>query len=683
MSGLYLKDDKIFLSYSFCKNNYNVPEKTVESWTTRDVGQRIRIGNHTYIEYGSIPIQTRSKYNFKSLEELRAIATLEQCEQEVKLLSEKLALLADEMRNAVISSFHRYTSLYNGKFSNERVDEYSKRHALYTYLIELKKSFDLKMIKAALDLYTDCPIKSKSYNRLRKNIIHAEKSLAQGGLDEFVTHGNVGNKHNEKLSEIHKAILVELYKNPKDENGNVIAQKLSIKTCWNDYRAIVLNDFAEQPASYSTVKRFLSTNFVKTITFKSRHGSKPYGDQIRPYSRRTNTNWSFTLCAGDGWNPGRSILFSHKDVSRATVWLWYDWHSEAIIGFEIGRNENSEMIRLAFRKIGLLHNDHFPKEVLIDKKWSENEETRLLFEKAGVLIKRKKAYNPKENKAERLIKELNKIHREFDKNWASLTNHTLNYTHNDELIRKAAPLEYPVFRSMIIDIISAYNNQKLEKYNGKSRIEVCQERICENPKVIHPLERVRIFGNRRIATVRNGAFKIQIASKQYEYEIPQWEKLFSKSQRHSSVAVYYDESFMQSVDVFHYKEENNPDQDTHLAQCHLLKRYNPSSTEQTKEDQKTMGHYQKVGNDFDKAVEAELAKYETIVDTFDLRSSIQRAGQDRYKEALSAEMSKKYRNVFEDEEKEKGYEIVESSVRSNERDQSKKYNKRGNLKRLE
>lgn len=471
---------------------------------------------------------------------------------------------------------------------------------------------------------------------------HSNKDLAYHEQLKTLLHSNLENDNALTFDKAHQDIALTLYLQP---------QKLDMFRIYLDYQIICERE-GLAACAYSTVKKYLRSDKVQALAAGRRHGAQYAETKFRPFHHRTKPQQAFSMVAGDGWFPGRSVMVHFNDrrtgqpikkAQTCAVWLWFDASSDAIVGFGIAPTETGELIRESFRQIMILHNDVCPKSVLIDASWAKRQEIELLFKGAGVRIEHKRAYNPKANPAERNNRELNRLHRQLDEHWASMTTNTIEYKHNPDNLKGAKSMNEDEFRQMIVNLINIYNNTQLP--TGKTRLQVLHDNMPAETHTIDALERVRVFGFKKIVTIRSGVLQLNIGTKKYEYEVPDWQNLIGKTARKCSVKVYYDESYMDTVDIYNYQDKDDDNNDEYLTSCPRLNRYNMAPVEQTQQDKETLGHHEKRGKDYDQWVEQNLPK---------INLDVKGMNQERYKDALSSEMAKLYQNVYADQEAQRG-----------------------------
>lgn len=627
MKNIILSGGNVFVTFHFLRNQYRVSNDTLKSWSKRKPEAIIRQApGSAAINYDAIPEPSRLKYGIKSKDEFLLIAETSTEENIQKIVS--------HLSKALRTKSQSFTSNYRGRFNESHTDKYSKLHCLYTELHTFRESESLKSLHQAVLELSDSPLPLKSYPSFTHKVKEAFAAIEKGLLADFVPSKKHDNSNREKLSTEDEGILNELFKDPR---------KLSKKECYVRYKHVILNEFGKEPVSYKTVARFLSSNKSKLVCFKSRYGNEQFKAEIGIHTKRTKGKNSFTLCAADGLQLGRSVVFKDKSIGQVTIWIYYDWFSGAILGHAIKRTETFELIRAGFRDVLTKQGGLSPKELVIDTKWANNAEVAKLFNKAGIHIRKKMPYTPEDSIAERNNQELNRIHRQIDEGWASITNRHKDKVHNPDHIRKTRPVDEAEIHKIITQVVEIYNFQSHPE-TGKSRHDILIENKCDNPIIIEPLDRVKLFGDTRIVTIRNGHFEFKVNTKKYEFEVHNYHEHFDKLDK-MKVRVYYDLSDMSDVEAFYIKSETDPEQDTYLGTCKEVTRVNPSKLERTPEDNLNMQHQLKREAQLEKRVRLEEAKHQELVNTFDLLSSLEKSGQDMYKQALECEAAKLYRSI--------------------------------------
>lgn len=510
-----------------------------------------------------------------------------------------------------------------------------------------------------------------SYDRLRKTQTEYKQALQNPDEDErdVVVSGHYGNQKRLKFDDTHWTAAMRYY------FGMVHQQKPDKWAAWRDYSNFMIMEEGlsqDEIIQYSRFKQITLEKEVVDIAAKIRHGGPYYEAYVRPFVLRQKMQYSNTLTAGDGWEPGRSVDYRWFDpkkkrwVNRTgtmNVWLWYDWKSKAIISHNVAPFENSHQIRNSFRDIIGLHGS-CPRAVMVDKKWAEQEDTSRMFEKADVMIAQKKAYSPKTNLAERNNKESNKIHRYLDEFWVNMTfNHSLQSQHNEEKIGGVKPMSEADFRAMVYKIIERYNHTPLESLNGRTPMEVYLSNMDPKCRAFDPLELTWIFGEKTITTVHNYGLKIKIASKEYEFLIrPEDMRTYQRaSPKHDKVRVYYDERDMDSVDIYAFADKDDDNTDSYI--CTLTNadrvRVEPINLDDTPGHDQKLGWQKKRGDVLDDIIQEKVDYMDEIEETMGWNTaSYMNASQEQYKEAHSNAVAKVYRNYHQDREEQEGHRVI-------------------------
>jgi hypothetical protein len=471
----------------------------------------------------------------------------------------------------------------------------------------------------------------ESYHGLKKKYYSSPLSN-DGGMakaDElraWLVPKTFGNDNRELLNDRHKAILVELYARPN---------KTDMLCTWEDYVALVTERALGEPVKYSRAKQFLQTENVQMICAEARHGKQIYEQMYGTFVHRYGPKYSLEVVCGDGWVPGVGVIAKDgKKQRKMNVWLWVCAKSLAITGYEINEEETARQIREGFRNIIKHHEDRCPSVVVMDKKWEKNEDITQMMARLGVEIKTKRAYNPKSNPAERVIKEFNKLFRQWHPTWVNMTvGYTIDNRHNLDVVKKREPLTQKEFAQMISDFINIYNNRK-NKETGKSPMEVLKANFSQVPNLIDWQKRTYVFGSDTTKRVANGWFAIQIANKKYEYQVPVWDKWHTMNIKDSRVRVVYDETMLDYVQIYKMHSENRDD-DSLICICPQLGRTNFNPLERTEQDKQRlnamMGMQSKTENEIRKTNENRKKLLdETGIDAIDIKGVTQK----RLKEVL-------------------------------------------------
>jgi hypothetical protein len=647
------------------------------------------------IQFDTIPSTTILRYNIPSPESLFAEKQADKISDNQDLRQELIDNLQSKWMfyyDGTDEKFFQDTYNVNYDLSKgNRAKQLAICAAIMRFLHNNKKKADIIQNTGLLSreelLNGVCHLLNKlnlyglpsSYDRLRTKYYEWSKACENHELDPrtCLVSAKYGNDHAQKFDEKHMAVLKEVYLRP---------HKPDIHKSWIDYSKLVTNEYGNVPVKLSRFKQICNSSEVRTLAGKCRDGSSYYEVYVRPFHLRKNPEYSLSLVAGDGWMPGHSVkvMRDGKMISKGlTVWYWMDWKSEAILSWAIRMNEDSHGVRQSFRDIMSLYNV-CPASVIIDKKWQEQSDTKRMFEKAGVFLQSKRAYNPKSTKIERNNKEVNKLHRQLDEYWVNMTpGRSMNNRHNDEHLRGGEAMEYTEFESMITTIFNTHNNTPLEKLKGKTRLEAMQESIYPKCKTYNHLEVTWMFGVRhpKPVTVRNFRIQFDIATKRYEYIIPSDKMIdFTKSNvKGHRVKIYYDERFMDTVDIYSFNDESDDTADRYICTCTNANdiKYSAAQVEMTERDWINFHNQQNRGKIIDKYISENLAEKDQILEDsqFD-RASVMIVSQENYKKAESTEMALMYKNYYSDQEQEPATKVpVKKASKTSLSEERAKFNK--------
>lgn len=510
-----------------------------------------------------------------------------------------------------------------------------------------------------------------SYSRLRTTLASYRKALNDPDTDEreVVVSNHHGNQRRLKFDLDHRAAALRYYLDGK---------KPDKYSSWLDYVNFMRLEAETSKEDCIQYKRFCQITQEKEVidmAAMKRHGGAEYHAYIAPFVLRKPFQFSLTLVAGDGWEPGRSVKFKwwnpnkkrfEQRTGTMSVWLWYDVKTKFILSHNVAPFENSYQIRMSFRDIIHMWGE-CPTSAMVDKKWMNQEHTKRMFEKADVFLQPKKAYSPWTNPAERNNKENNKIHRYLDDYWVNMTqNHSQQSRHNEEHVRGASSMSESDFRAMVYEIIERYNSQILKSLGGKTPQEafLSSERD-PHCKAFNPLDLTWIFGEKTVSTVRNYNVEITVATKTYLFCVaPEDIRAFQQASPHKNkVRVYYDERHMDTADLYAFSDEKDESGDVYI--CTAINadkiRVSGSTLERSRdpEHDAKLGWQQKRKATLDEIIEERIEELQQVEDSIGWNTAaFMNASQQRYKEAHSNEVAKQYRDYHQDREDFEGHRVT-------------------------
>ena len=685
---ILLKEDRLYLSKDYLVH-LGMNEETVRQAISRNnrgiiaTFDNIRIKGKAFVDYDTInwseikPFRDGARYPEKhtlidEYEKDRASVVKESLQE----LTQRLPSMWNRYYDEMDEVWYRQQKVNEGRAGDQRRSEdLATGMAILRFmqannnvsaikqttdsLITSKKEFQTTIGQYLTSMNPPLYGFPKSYDNIRKLFSKYLKAVQDSSNDyrSILLHGNKGNDHHKKLDATQELIMKEYYLQPK---------KPDAWSCWRDYINYFTQKGFQESAliGYTRFKQYFSTTEMQLISSKVRDGSAYYEAHFRPFILGKMPEYSMSLISGDGWEPGRSVKFTwiNKNgekvnrVGTMNVWYWADWKSKYILSHRISGFENSKDIRQSFRDILALNEGKVPRSIMIDAKWVKQSDVSRMLKKAGVMIQEKEAYHPQTNYIERINKEMNKLHRQIDEHWVDMTNNDHRFKHNEDHVRGVAPLTEEELNTMILQLIHLHNNTRYKSLNGKTPREVFEASISPDCKVIDPLHQSWIFGDSTVTTVRNFTLKINIATRQYEYLVPNEHKrtLLRELGNDWKVKVYYDERHMDTVDLYAFTDKDSDHTDRYLCTAIHVDSLAVNRSKIEAEGDPEHGHklgYQKAGRDtIDTYIDEFMEDHQEQARKLNIDlASVKAVSQDKYKEAMSNEVAKAYNRYYEDQ----------------------------------
>ncbi len=379
------------------------------------------------------------------------------------------------------------------------------------------------------------------------------------------------------VAEWHAKIITTLYKAPG------MANKFDYEEVFRRYEKLAKKENVTT-VGLRSVKRFLALSAVQLYCTHERNGFASL-DKLLPHVKGKKPQYALSKGGYDGFQ----VDFYTKDSGKRfmlTVVAVFDYMSEAITGYDIGLVENGLMVRNMYRNHLKQMNGISYIELESDR-FSGNlaKDTVTMFEQTCRKLTQPtpndphgKAPNPKARYVERILQEVNRMAQSL-KGWkgTNITSIDSQRKPNPDYAAKNYIEDYNNGVNQIIQLISAYNNVALKKFANKSRMAMCLENLHPNAPEIEVWTQAMLLNQKTISTVRNGVVVIEVAKRKYEYVYPDFDLDIHLFNKRNKVTVYYDETNMDTVDVFGVN-------DKHLGTLRPLVRVNKAFAEQTDED---------------------------------------------------------------------------------------------------
>ena len=286
-------------------------------------------GIFRYIYVESIPKYTYDKYNLdKPIKRFKDILSKPQRPQTPFLVT-RFKIIADSKWNIYDGHYQQFHP------NHQLIQSFAKTHAIFQEIIQLSdcKKFTLKeLYKNYKKIPLDIPLyyRAKSYTTFVKKI----KQARMDGIDNVLPHKLLKVEGNsKKFTTYWKNLTLKLYSDPMKYTKTSIWEKV------NHERHLMDLDHL----SYQTIQSFLNSDEVINITTKSRHGRRIYRDVLVPYIQLTSESAN-ELWQIDGFRIPFLCLERDNNITYYDAIIITDFYSRKIIGFSIGKNENSSMI---------------------------------------------------------------------------------------------------------------------------------------------------------------------------------------------------------------------------------------------------------------------------------------------------------------------------------------------------
>lgn len=363
------------------------------------------------------------------------------------------------------------------------------------------------------------------------------------------------------LSEWHANTLGTIYRN----NGE--ANIFDLENVYFRYLRRCA-DKAITPVSKSTAKRFLTSPEVAPYLTRERHGYSEL-DKVLPEVLGQRPSQSLNKGGFDGLLvklPYEVTEYKNgkKEVREDQLVMVpvFDYHSQAITGFDIGPVESGTMIRKAYKHhLDLTGNKNF-LEIESDRfAGAIGEETVQFFKKAGVKVNQSApdditggAKAKSKNKYfERLIMEFKRLmqnYPEFKGLSVKRANSLKSHPNPDKKRKRLDSYEKAV--QTIIQLVNIYNGEKKEELNGLARIEAFHKNMNEKAEVLADEVKAFLMYRSTIAKVFKSNIQFEVNGVEHNFLYTQWtkesSKLVSKGQ-YLTAKVYYDEKEIHSPDA--------------------------------------------------------------------------------------------------------------------------------------
>ena len=520
---------ELYVSYSFLLSK-NISQNTIDNWRKRGLSIVKKIGINAYILYDSIPAPTREKLPSKE-------AIIKELER--KRDEDSIDYFYEILYKAKENNFSLYRDVYSKHFNDERVVEYSKKHAVIEEILTIRYEYK--------EEGTRCPSRDiwKAYCRIYPEdyvyeyFLNIMKKAENEGIERILIKQSVPVKR--KFDVRYTKMIIDCLSSKKKYNQPQIFDKIC-KACekkgW------------EKP-SLSWVKLKIRDYY---LFGGARDGVNYEFYNRRPYlgvlnAQTANSQWQI-----DGWR----LPFYMKGFETLTLFWVIDSYSKKVLGSFIDSSENTETIlkglASAVKETGVL-----PFEIVSDNhsfnQTKEAQDFKERLSKIGVTWT--VSMNPRrKSNVERSFRTFGD---DFCKNeygyiGQGIKTRMKNGKPSQEYIDKA--VKNPLTREQIVLIagrcIEEYNN-KIGS-DGKSPNMRYEEAVNDESRkkksfAVSDLDVLSLFIRRSEAIARRGQITIERGGVKYEYVMNAKQYVKYNNKRFGIRYASFDQIYIYDIDT--------------------------------------------------------------------------------------------------------------------------------------
>ena len=500
------KQGKLYLSYKYLESK-GIPSATIWDWKQKRVCNVHSFDNRSFVVYDEIPKRSRQRLPEKV--ELIALVNLEQH-------NEKVDEYYRSLYYANTKGFIKHIDYYKEKYpslTREKINEISKVHAVWEYIIELTVE---GMNRDTSGLYRAFnkvyPNKYKSYNcfaNTKKRAIDNGAEFVAVDKRLFTTPLNV--KQVNVVNQFWVRGLIS------------VGKKYSNRTVWEKLCKLC-NESNETPPSLSWVDKYRKSLLDKNISvFDSRNGKDSTKAKQLPYASmkaalNANDQWQM-----DGWTLPFWVNNGTK-FCRYIIVIVRDSYSKKIIGSAVGESENTLLIMAAL-KDAIINTGCLPFEILTDNhSFNQTKEADHFKEAIGKIGTQFTVSSNPQHKSiiERYNQHLDRLCREYHGYIGEgIKSKNIDARPKQELIDEYAKNQLSVNEIMLIGIkiVTDFNENVLPKEN-KSPNTLYAESEAPNCFKVDVFDRIKILTARTEIKINRGQLNIKRGNTKYEYQLP-------------------------------------------------------------------------------------------------------------------------------------------------------------------
>ncbi len=318
MNDIHFEKDTctIWISYS-CLSKIGISRNTYMNWSKRKICERKLIGKYIFLNYDTIPEQTRN--NMPSKDQLITLSEQYKSNNEIEQIYIRLEM-----------AYNNFFSLYQDEYKslnigNEKVIEYSRHHAVWAEILKIRKEYECSRfpLRKVWDAYNRLYPGRYAYNRMNPCI----NTCLKDGIQRLLVHQYCTNPK-PMYDDVYTYWILELLRSGK-KYSNVYIHKVVCELARENGR--------KEP-SLGTVKNRIRE--LMPLIEANRYGADEYNYRKLPYTsmeRATESNLQWQI---DGWD----LPFYMEGFGRLTLFWVADAYSGKIVGYQIAPSESAETI---------------------------------------------------------------------------------------------------------------------------------------------------------------------------------------------------------------------------------------------------------------------------------------------------------------------------------------------------
>lgn len=492
---IYLEGNDLYLSKRYLKDFFSI--KTIEYWNEESGVIKQPIDGEAFFLYKSIPHRSRKK--LLPADKIISTELKNAAESKIKTL----------LHDAYWFQFTTYKPIYEteSSFTIEQITRFSRLHSVFQSIIELKKTEGFRNLIILQKVFNDFfPGKYKTKQAFSQAIL---KAVVDGIMSVAMDKRTFGNNNRDK-----KELTPQI--------DYVISQLVACNGMMTN--AVMLekaNEYFREKGfgqySLSWMKKQRCEWLKNPEIYKARYGQIQAQRQM-PYASLKNANYTHIQWQVDGV----TLPFWEDKFHRSVLVIVIDNCSKKIIGYAIGRTENSDTIKAAIRN-AVENTGVLPFELVMDNHSFTQTQSAFNFEsllnKVGATLT--KTSNPRQKIiVERYIQHLNSLFKSYYGYLGqSIRSKSIEAIASEELRAEYAKnfLQHDKVIATTVAVIESYNNKPQK---GKTPNQVFDECSHPHPITLSEFHKAELLPNQLLKKIDRGQINIMRGIEKFEYQLP-------------------------------------------------------------------------------------------------------------------------------------------------------------------